>query len=143
KWYRRPAEKGKAEAQDSLGTMYAEGRGVPKDDKEAVKWYRLAAAQGNAHAQTNLGGMYANGQGVPQDYAELAQGLDEATALNQQVIQLYNQGRFSEALPLAQRALAMREEALGPDHPDVATSLNKPEGAPERSPKAGEGAASG
>src|SRR4029077_19901244 len=36
----------------------------------------------------------------------------------------YNQGRFSEALPLAQRALAIREKALPLDHPDVAVSLN-------------------
>jgi hypothetical protein len=45
-------------------------------------------------------------------HAALAHWLDEATALNQQVIQLYNQGRFSEALPLAQRALAMQEQAV-------------------------------
>ena len=54
----------------------------------------------------------------------LAQGLDEATALDQQVIQLYKHGDFSEALPLAQRALTIQERALGPDHPDVALSLN-------------------
>ena len=53
-----------------------------------------------------------------------AQGLDEATALNQQAIQLYNQGRFSEAIPLAQRVLAIREKALNPDHLDVAVSLH-------------------
>ena len=47
----------------------------------------------------------------------------DAAALNQQVTQLYNQGRYSEAIPLAQRALALREKALGPDHPDVALSL--------------------
>ena len=48
--------------------MYANGRGVPQDDAEAVRWYRLAAEQGNANAQTNLGVMYAAGLGVPQDY---------------------------------------------------------------------------
>jgi tetratricopeptide (TPR) repeat protein len=57
-------------------------------------------------------------------HAALAQGPDEASALNQKVIQLYNQGRFSEALPPAQRALGMREKALGPDHREVAVSLN-------------------
>jgi tetratricopeptide (TPR) repeat protein len=57
-------------------------------------------------------------------HAALAQGLDEAAALNQQVTQLYNQGRYSEAIPLAQRVLTMCEKAFGPDHPDVATSLN-------------------
>ena len=32
------------------------------------------------------------------------------------------QGRYAEAEPLYQRALAIREKALGPDHPDVATA---------------------
>src|SRR6516165_4197930 len=54
----------------------------------------------------------------------LAQGLDEATALEQQVTQLYTHGHFSEALQIAQRALTIRERALGPDHPAVAVSLN-------------------
>ena len=53
-----------------------------------------------------------------------AQKLDEATDLNQEVVQLYKQGRYLEALPLAERALAIRERALGPNNPDVATSLN-------------------
>ena len=39
------AEKGDARAQLSLGHIYWYGRGVLKDDKEAVRWYRLAAAQ--------------------------------------------------------------------------------------------------
>jgi CHAT domain-containing protein/Tfp pilus assembly protein PilF len=50
---------------------------------------------------------------------------DEAASLNQQAEKLYKEGRFSDAIPLAQRALAIRENALGPDHPDVADILNK------------------
>ena len=34
------------------------------------------------------------------------------------------QGRYAEAEPLYKRALAIREKALGPDHPDVAKALN-------------------
>ena len=34
--------------------MYANGRGVSQDYKEAVKWYQLAGKQGNAEAQINL-----------------------------------------------------------------------------------------
>jgi CHAT domain-containing protein/Tfp pilus assembly protein PilF len=56
--------------------------------------------------------------------ATSAQGLAEAAALNAQVEQLYSQGRYSEATPLAQRVLRIREAALGAKHPDVATSLN-------------------
>ncbi len=37
---------------------------------------------------------------------------------------LYNQGRYAEAEPLYQRALAISEQQLGPDHPAVATRLN-------------------
>jgi len=38
--------------------MYRNGKGVPEDDKEAVKWFQLAAEQGNAIAQYNLGVAY-------------------------------------------------------------------------------------
>ena len=34
------------------------------------------------------------------------------------------QGRLDEAGPLYDRSLAIREKALGPDHPHVATALN-------------------
>jgi tetratricopeptide (TPR) repeat protein len=38
---------------------------------------------------------------------------------------LYNrQGRYAKAEALYKRALAILERALGPGHPDVATSLN-------------------
>jgi tetratricopeptide (TPR) repeat protein len=37
---------------------------------------------------------------------------------------LYNdQGQYAQAEPLFERALTINEKALGPDHPDVATSL--------------------
>jgi CHAT domain-containing protein/Flp pilus assembly protein TadD len=52
------------------------------------------------------------------------QGVDEADRLNQQAVQFYRQGRYADAEPLFKRALAIREKALGPDHPDIATSLN-------------------
>ena len=67
---RLAAEQGDAAAQINLGVMYAEGRGVPQDDAEAVRWFRLAAEQRDAEAQFNLGVMYYAGRGVPQDDAE-------------------------------------------------------------------------
>ncbi|MGZ8942198.1 MAG: tetratricopeptide repeat protein, partial [Methylobacter sp.] len=54
----------------NLGVMYANGRGVPKDEREAVAWYRKAAEQGDAAAQYNLGWMYDHGQGVAKDERE-------------------------------------------------------------------------
>lgn len=49
--------------------------------------------------------------------------LQEASKLSQQVVALHTAGKFSEALPLAMRALEMRENLLGPQHALVAASL--------------------
>ncbi|MBA3386760.1 MAG: sel1 repeat family protein [Chthoniobacterales bacterium] len=38
KWYRKATEQNLAEAQSMLGSCYAEGEGVAKDHREAVKW---------------------------------------------------------------------------------------------------------
>ncbi|MEL7036262.1 MAG: tetratricopeptide repeat-containing protein, partial [Cyanobacteria bacterium J06592_8] len=50
--------------------------------------------------------------------------LEEANRLEQQVIQLYQQGKYNEAITIAERVLEMIKKLLGPEHPDVATSLN-------------------
>jgi tetratricopeptide (TPR) repeat protein len=55
--------------------------------------------------------------------ASWGQDLKEAGVLNTKVMELYNAGQYAEAIPLAQRALSIREKALGPDHPDLASSL--------------------
>lgn len=44
--------------------------------------------------------------------------------LNQTGRYLTERGRYTEAEPLHERALAIGERAVGPDHPDVAMSLN-------------------
>ncbi len=44
-------------------------------------------------------------------------------ALNQQVIRLYT-GKYQEAPPVAQRALAVAKATRGPGHLDVANPLN-------------------
>ncbi len=45
-------------------------------------------------------------------------------SLNNLGVTLRTQGRYADAEPLYKRSLAIREKALGPDHPDVASSLN-------------------
>ena len=49
---------------------------------------------------------------------------NDGAALNRHVIQLYRQGRYAEAISFGERALAIYERSLGPDHPETATSLN-------------------
>jgi CHAT domain-containing protein/Tfp pilus assembly protein PilF len=51
------------------------------------------------------------------------EGSAEAEQMRAQVEGLYREGRYEEAIPLAQRALALSEKTLGPEHPDTATSL--------------------
>jgi TPR repeat protein len=65
-----PAKAGDSVCQDMLGTIYADGRGVPADPKTALHWFQLAAAQGNHIAEYNLGRVYEFGEGVPKNIAE-------------------------------------------------------------------------
>ncbi|NJO61976.1 MAG: tetratricopeptide repeat protein, partial [Richelia sp. RM2_1_2] len=64
------------------------------------------------------------GQTQPTQSNQQSPELQEAERLNQQVVKLYQEGKYAEAIPLAEKALAIREKVLGKEHPDVATSLN-------------------
>ena len=66
------AEQGDARAQYLVASYYATGRGVVKDEVQAVKWYRKAAVQGNAQAQYSLGFHYVRSLGVAGDDVEAA-----------------------------------------------------------------------
>ncbi|WP_287278778.1 MULTISPECIES: tetratricopeptide repeat protein [unclassified Okeania] len=50
--------------------------------------------------------------------------LAEVKRLVEQIIQLNQQGKYAEAIPLAEKALEIRKRALGDNHLDVARSLN-------------------
>jgi hypothetical protein len=75
KWFRKAADAGNPGGMNSLGFMYANGRGgLPKDDAQAVHWYRKAADAGIAAGMHNLGLMYENGLGgLPKDDAQAVQ----------------------------------------------------------------------
>ena len=49
---------------------------------------------------------------------------NEAKALNEQAVQLYNAGKYAEVEPLYKSALEIQEQKLGKDDPLVALSLN-------------------
>ena len=48
----------------------------------------------------------------------------QSDELNRRVVELYRAGKYAEATAFAEQELAIREKALGPDHPDVAQALN-------------------
>jgi TPR repeat protein len=58
-----------------LGECFFTGRGVAKNEVEAVKWFRKSAEQGNTDAQAKLGWCYLNGVGIPKDDAEAVRWL--------------------------------------------------------------------
>lgn len=64
------AEQGDPEAQFIVGILYAEGKGVAADIKQAFKWMQGAADQGEPYAQHWLGDKYRSGNGVPQNFGE-------------------------------------------------------------------------
>jgi tetratricopeptide (TPR) repeat protein len=47
----------------NLGSLYENGRGIAKDEGEALRLFRQVADQGNFIAQYNLGNFYENGRG--------------------------------------------------------------------------------
>ncbi|MGB3517545.1 MAG: tetratricopeptide repeat protein, partial [Elainellaceae cyanobacterium] len=112
---------------DASGTPIAQN-----DDSEGTN-SRIAVTLPGAGRYTVIANSFSAGEvgryqltireGSAQEL-EREEQLAEADRLNQQVIQLNQQGRYSEAIPLAQQALAIRETALGETHPNVATSLN-------------------
>jgi hypothetical protein len=74
----RLATQGNASAQNQLGQLYANGRGVPQDYAMARGWYEKAAAQGHAWAQNQLGQLSADGLGTARDYQQARQWWEQA-----------------------------------------------------------------
>jgi hypothetical protein len=66
--------------QHALGERYAYGRGVPRNDPEAIKWFRLAAEQGHAEAQYKLGVMFDKGLGTSENPREALHWYTQAAA---------------------------------------------------------------
>ena len=123
------AREGDAEAQWTLGTIYAGGDGMPRDYAEAARWLLPAAEQGHAAARVLLGWMYRKGEGVPKDDAlalmwwELAagQGDTKAAAARDSFALTTTPGQLAEAERMvAERMVGERNEAAAAAPPDHA-----------------------
>ena len=66
-WFDKAARQGVAVAQQELGSCYANGFGVEKNDTTAMRWFSEAARQGLAEAQFALGACFYEGKGVEKD----------------------------------------------------------------------------
>lgn len=76
--YKQACDGGEESACANLGTMYKEGRGVPKDEARAATLYRLACDGGNPPACGMLGDMVADGRGVAKDPARALELFERA-----------------------------------------------------------------
>ena len=74
------AIKGDAAAQNNLGHMYMDGRGVEQDPAKAVYWYHQAAVRGYRAAEVNLGVAYLYGRGTKKDKPQACYWFAQARA---------------------------------------------------------------
>lgn len=88
---------------DTAGTYFVEVRSLEKEAAAGKYEIKLVALR-NARASDRP--------------------LVEARKLASDALLLEVQGKYDEALPLAERVLALREKALGAEHPDVGAALN-------------------
>ena len=74
--YRKAAENGDDQAQETLGFIYTSGpyaewrKVVPTDLSLGVAWLRRAVESDNSNAEYSLASLYKDGRGVIQDYKE-------------------------------------------------------------------------
>ncbi|MDF1837928.1 MAG: tetratricopeptide repeat protein, partial [Planctomycetota bacterium] len=66
-YLRAAAFDGQREAQYDLACAYAEGNGVPKNQRTAFRWFEKAADSGDGEAMTAVGYCYLNGEGADLD----------------------------------------------------------------------------
>jgi TPR repeat protein len=80
--YRKAADMGHAEALDSIGMYYYDGKGgVDKDYLEAVIYFKKSAELGNASGMFHRGQMYNRGEGVTKDRDEALKWFRKAAEL--------------------------------------------------------------
>ena len=119
--YRKAADKGSTAAMVELGTLLANGSGVPKDVSEAHTLFARAAAAGNARGATGLATLSDTG-GPPSDPAEERALLAKAAETNSA------EAQFQLGVMMANgvggpkddvAARAMLEKAAAQGHPDA------------------------
>ena len=81
RWLARASDRGDAVAQNALGALYQNGRGVGADLAKATHLYEAAAAQGNRHAMSNLAVLYAGAGDKMKDFTEAARWFQRSASL--------------------------------------------------------------
>ena len=88
-YWEKKAEKGDADAQVTLATLYAEGKGVAQNYAKAIELLTEPAEKGNAWGQVNLGTCYILGEGVEQNYEKAVDLFKKSVKQGNPVAQFY------------------------------------------------------
>ncbi|MER5470831.1 tetratricopeptide repeat protein [Streptomyces sp. NPDC002685] len=99
----------------------------PRPSEAAVNWLHAAmpsASPEDVQSWPEWQELLPHVQAVDKHHHGVAELSTLATLLNQTAFYLRARGQASQALPLAERALAVSESALGPDHPTTAIRLS-------------------
>lgn len=110
KWIRKAADQGHSAAQNQLGTMYENGKGVKQDKDESWKWYKKSVGQGYSPAEYNMAMSYL-ASSMPQHAEELfKRAADQGhTDARYQLAIIYsdekrNKPNYAEAIKLCRQA---------------------------------------
>ncbi|MEP6833265.1 MAG: serine/threonine-protein kinase [Gemmatimonas sp.] len=125
----------------SLATLEAERGRIPQ--AESLFTEALQRVRRNANDSLTLGGLLDGLGSLELDKGDFTkaeatlrtavivrerfpgkQSLESANTLNNLAVALGQQNRWSEAIPLHERALEIVRASVGPNHPDVATGIN-------------------
>ena len=98
--YQVMADDGVHFAQNILGLILEEGRGVKQDIEKSFRWYLCAAKSGLVKAQFNLGLCYKYGKGTPVDY-------DKALEYFSLAIEEFHNRSFYELADMYENALGI------------------------------------
>ena len=111
------AEQGNPYAQFTLGAMYDNGIGVPRNFVQALAWYKRAGAQGLADGQYMAGRFYGGGRGVKQDIAKALFWLELAAAGGHPMAPLLRDQHYNQLKDKARQKVMADATAWQAQHP--------------------------
>lgn len=121
RWYKRGAELGELDAQNTYAWLLLQGRGVDKDEQAAAREYLAAALRGHGYSFLDVAKLYASGTGVTRDpveayaFAYIAEALVDESDLGLGGFAQLNKQLTSELSSAQLRAAKRRAQAIRPD----------------------------
>jgi len=120
------ANQNKIEAQITLGEIFRDGKGVPRDLSQASRWFARAADQGDLRAINDLGVAYALATTLPGKEAKALQLFSQAAQGGLAAAEYNLATRYDVGIGVAQNYSTARvwyAKAVGQKQPDAAYRL--------------------